>query len=103
MPIKNQAVSTHGQPGFGPAGIKISPWAKAEQRKKARQENRGRARNTFGFLFGGAALVFIYSDHAAFQNYVYSKIGPTLVSLQSPSQIKLAALKHEREVNDIAH
>jgi hypothetical protein len=86
-----------------PAGIKISAWAKAEQRKKARVENRGRVRNTFGFLFGAAVLVFIYSDHAAFQNYVYSKVGPLLVSLQYPSQFKIAALRHEREVNEIAH
>jgi len=86
-----------------PAGIKISAWAKAEQRNKARQEKRGSARNIFGFLFGAAVLVYIYSDHTAFQNCVYSKIGPLLVSLQSPSQLKMAALKHEREVNDISH
>jgi hypothetical protein len=86
-----------------PAGIRISAWAKAEQRKKAREENRGRVRNTFGFLFGVAVLVFIYSDHMAFQNYVYSKVGPMLVSPQYPSQFKTAALRHEREVNEIAH
>jgi hypothetical protein len=86
-----------------PAGIKISAWAKAEQRKKAHQENRGRVRNTFGFLFGAAVLVFIYSDHTAFQNYVYSKVGPVLVKLQYPSQLKLAVLRHEHEVNEIAH
>ena len=86
-----------------PAGIKISAWAKAEQRKKARQDKRGGVRDTFGFLFGVAVLVFVYSDHKAFQNYVYAKVGPLLVSLQSPSQFKLAALNHEREVNDISH
>jgi hypothetical protein len=86
-----------------PAGIKIAAWAKAEQRKKAREENQGRVRNTFGFLFGVAVLVFVYSDHTAFQNYVYSKVGPLLVELQNPSQFKLAALRHEREVNEIAH
>jgi hypothetical protein len=86
-----------------PAGIKIADWAKAEQRKKAREENRGQVRNTFGFLFGVAVLVFIYSDHSAFQSYVYSKVGPLLVELQNPSQFKLAALNHEREVNEIAH
>ena len=86
-----------------PAGIKIADWARAEQRKKAREENRGRVRNTFGFLFGVAALVFIYSDHTAFQNYVYSKVGPLLLSLNDSSQFKVAALRHEREVNDLSH
>jgi len=86
-----------------PAGIKIAKWAKAEQRKREREENRGRARNTFGFLFGLAVLVFIYSDHSAFQNYLYSKVGPILVSLNNSSEYKLAALRHEHEVNDIAH
>jgi hypothetical protein len=86
-----------------PAGVKIAAWAKAEQRKKAREENRGQVRNTFGFLFGVAVLVFVYSDHTAFQSYVYSKVGPLLVELQNPSQFQLAALRHEREVNEIAH
>jgi hypothetical protein len=86
-----------------PAGVKIAAWAKAEQRQKAREENRGQVRNTFGFLFGVAVLVFVYSDHTAFQSYVYSKVGPLLVELQNPSQFQLAALRHEREVNEIAH
>jgi len=86
-----------------PSGIKISAWAKAELRKKARAERRGHVRNTFGFLFGAAVLVFIYSDHKAFQNYVYSKVGPMLVSWDSSSQLKYSALRHEREVNEIAH
>jgi hypothetical protein len=83
------------------AGLKIADWAKAEQRKKARQENRGRVRATFGFLFGVAVLVFIYSDHSAFQNYLYSKVGPFLVKYADCSSFKLGAVRHENEVNDV--
>jgi hypothetical protein len=86
-----------------PAGIKVAKWARAEQRKRTREANRGQTRNTFGFLFGLAVLVFIYSDHSAFQNYLYTRVGPLLVSLNNSSEFKLAALRHEREVNDIAH
>jgi len=86
-----------------PAGIKVAKWAKAEQRRRAREENRGQTRNTFGFLFGLAVLVFVYSDHSAFQNYLYAKVGPALESLDNSSEFKLAALRHEREVDDIAH
>jgi hypothetical protein len=84
------------------AGLKIAPWAKAEQRKKARRENRGRVRRTFAFLFGAAVLVFIYSDHTAFQNYVYAKIGPMLVRYADSSNFKQGALRHEHEVDQVA-
>jgi hypothetical protein len=86
-----------------PAGIKIAKWAKAEQRKQARKENRGQTRNTFGFLFGLAVLVFVYSDHSAFQNYLYAKLSPLLASLNNASEIKFTALRHEQEINNIAH
>ena len=85
------------------AGIKIAGWAKAEQRKKAREENRGRVRSVFAFLFGAAVLVYIYSDHSALQNYIYGKVGPLLVSYEEHSSFKLTALKHERDVNEINH
>ena len=86
-----------------PDQVKVAKWAKAEQRRRARKEHRGHTRNTFGFLFGLAVLVFIYSDHSAFQNFLYSKVGPMLVGLNNSSELKLDALRHEREVNDIAH
>ena len=84
------------------AGIKIADWAKAEQRRKQRQENQGRVRGVFGFLFGAAVLVFVYSDHTALQNYIYYKIGPMLVKYENTaSSWKLSALHHENEVNEI--
>ncbi len=83
------------------SGIKIAGWARAEQRKKAREENRGRVRGVFGFLFGAAVLVYIYSDHAALQNYIYGKVGPLLVSHEDHSNFKTSALRHEREINQI--
>jgi hypothetical protein len=83
------------------AGIKIADWAKAEQRKKARAENRGRVRGVFGFLFGAAVLVFIYSDHTALQNYIYCKVEPMLMKYEGPSNFKLSAIRHENEVNEI--
>jgi len=83
------------------SGIKIADWAKTEQRKKAREENRGRVRGIFGFLFGAAVLVFIYSDHAALQNFIYTKIGPQLVRIEHSSSFRQSALKHENEVNEI--
>ena len=79
--------------------IKIAGWAKAEQRKKNRAENKGRVRNLFGFLFGATVLVFIFSDHAALQNDIYAKVGPLLVSFENSSAIKQGALKHENEVD----
>jgi alpha/beta superfamily hydrolase len=83
------------------SGIKIADWAKAEQRKKNRAENRGRVRWVFGFLFGAAVLVFIYSDHTTMQNYIYSKVGPVLIKYADSSSLKASALKHESEVDEV--
>jgi hypothetical protein len=83
------------------AGIKIADWAKREQRKRARAEQEERVRSVFGFLFGAAVLVFIYSDHTTLQNYIYYKVGPMLVKYEDSSSFKLNALKHENEVNEV--
>jgi hypothetical protein len=82
-------------------GIKIADWARAEQRRKNRAENRGRVRSVFGFLFGAAVLVFIYSDHATVQNYIYSKVGPALVKYADSSSFRASGLKHQSEVDEV--
>jgi hypothetical protein len=87
------------------AEIKISAWAKAEQRKKAREQNRGRVRNIFGFLFCAAVVVFIFSDHSDLQKFIQSKIYPAishaLARNGNCSNLKQGALKHESEVDEI--
>jgi hypothetical protein len=90
----------------GKAGkIQIAAWAKAEQRKKAREENRGRVRSIFGFLFCATVVVFICSNHSDLQKFIQSKIYPTishaLAQNGNYSSLKQSALKHESEVDEI--
>jgi hypothetical protein len=86
-------------------GIKIAAWAKAEQRKKNREENRGSVRSIFGFLFCAAVLVYVFSDHTNLQKLIQTKIYPVfnrvMVQSHSPSYFKQGALKHENEVNEV--
>jgi membrane-anchored protein YejM (alkaline phosphatase superfamily) len=87
------------------SGIKIAAWAKAEQRKKDREENRGSVRAIFGFLFCAAILVYVFSDHSNLQKLIQSKIYPVInqvmVQSHSPSYFRQGAIKHENEVNEI--
>ncbi len=91
---------------MGKAGkIKISAWAKAEQRKKTREQNRGSVRNVFGFLFCAAVLVFIFSDHSGLQKFIDAKIQPNLVRAlarnENSSTLRQNALRHENELDEI--
>ncbi len=91
----------------GKAGkIKIAAWAKAEQRKKAREQNRGGARNVFGFLFCAAVLVFIFSDHSGLQKFIDSKIQPNLVRAlaqnENSSTLRQNAIRREKELDEIS-
>ena len=83
-----------------PEGIKLAAWARAEKRRELRKEHRGQVRRTFAFLFGLAVIVFTYSDHKAFQDWIYKKVGPTLERWQANSDLKMAAFSHERDVNE---
>jgi hypothetical protein len=82
-------------------GIKIADWARAEQRKKAREEHHVRVRSVFGFLFGAAVLVFVYSDHSTLQNYIYYQVSVLMGQNQDFSSFKSTALRHENEVNEV--
>ncbi|HEY4417088.1 MAG TPA: hypothetical protein VGO57_15475 [Verrucomicrobiae bacterium] len=86
--------------------IKIAAWAKAEQRKLRREEQRESVRGVFGLLFCLAVLVYIFSDHSSLQKFIQAKIYPRLnqalmVRSNAPSSFKEGALKHEHEVDEI--
>ncbi len=83
-----------------PKGIKVAAWARAERRRELKKERRRHVRRTFAFLFGLAVLVFTYSDHRAFQDWIYTEVGPTLEHWQENSDLKMAAFSHERDVNE---
>jgi hypothetical protein len=88
------------------SGIKIAAWAKAEQRKKNREQNRGGVRNIFGFLFCVAVLVFVFSDHSSLQKFIDSKIQPKLIHAlarnENSSTLRQNALRHENELDEIS-
>ena len=88
--------------------IKIAAWAKAEQRKLRREEQRESVRGVFGLLFCLAVLVYIFSDHSSLEKFIQAKIYPKLnqvkvimVRSNAPSSLKEGALKHEHEVDEI--
>lgn len=87
------------------SGIKIAAWAKAEQRRETRKENRGSVRGIFGFLFCVTVLVYIFCDHANLQKIIHTRIYPAInrvmVQSHSPSYFRQGALKHEHEVDEI--
>lgn len=85
--------------------IKMAAWAKAEQRKKKREENRGSVRAIFGFLFWAAVVVFVFSERSEWETKAYTKVAQVLsgeMNSVGPGNLKQAAIQHENDVDNIA-
>jgi hypothetical protein len=83
----------------------MAAWAKAEQRKKNREENRGSVRAIFGFLFWAAVVVFIFAERSEWETKLYTKVTQVLsgeMNSVGPAALKQNAMQHENDVNNIA-
>ncbi|MGH7950802.1 MAG: hypothetical protein ACREFE_02630 [Limisphaerales bacterium] len=85
----------------------IAPWAKAEQRKKIRAEQRTefflKVRLVFVLLFVVTVFVFVQNHQALVQQFASSKLYQIMKKSSTSEKLREKALDYQNEVNQASH
>jgi hypothetical protein len=86
-------------------GIKVAGWAEAESRRKFRADwdHRffGQVRGAFILLLFAAVYVFVFNHQLEVQVIASAKLHQAAKKITTPDKLRLQALKHEDEVEQI--
>lgn len=86
-------------------GIKVADWAEAESLKKFRADwdHRffGHVRGAFILLLFAAVYVFVFNHQLEVQMVASAKLHQAAKKITTPDKLRLQALKHENEVEQI--